>query len=191
MIERMKHRRNLHVVRTGFGGHGEQLRRAKTARTSRWRSWLIYVPVWTGAALLGTAYGAGWLSFNVAPPAQAAAGQAVQAEFSVCFTGGGYNCVVDGDTIWMQGTKIRIADIDTPETHEPRCASERTLGERATARLQQLLNSGSVSLEPVRRAADGYGRKLRRVMVDGRSVGDTLVQEGLARAYDEGRRPWC
>lgn len=25
-------------------------------------------------------------------------------------------CVVDGDTIWMGGVKIRIADIDTPES---------------------------------------------------------------------------
>ena len=47
--------------------------------------------------------------------------------------------MVDGDTIWLQGTKIRIADIDTPETHQPRCASEKALGDKATQRLQQLL----------------------------------------------------
>ena len=38
---------------------------------------------------------------------------------------------------------------------------------------------------------DRYGRKLRIVMVDGESVGDTLVGEGLARWYEGGRRPWC
>ena len=28
-------------------------------------------------------------------------------------------CVVDGDTIWLEGVKIRIADIDTPEISQP------------------------------------------------------------------------
>lgn len=39
---------------------------------------------------------------------------------------------------------------------------------------------------------DVYGRKLRIVMVNGISVGDTLVSEGLAR-YLRGREkaPWC
>ena len=40
--------------------------------------------------------------------------------FTHCHTGGGSNCVVDGDTIWMDGIKIRVADIDAPETHPPR-----------------------------------------------------------------------
>ena len=38
---------------------------------------------------------------------------------------------------------------------------------------------------------DRYGRKLRIVEVNGVSVGDTLVREGLARWYEGGRRPWC
>lgn len=99
--------------------------------------------------------------------------------------------MVDGDTIWFQGTKIRIADIDAPETHEPRCSSEEALGNRATGRLQQLLNNGSVTLETIDRDEDRYGRKLRIVRVDGSSVGDTLVGEGLARWYEGRRRPWC
>ena len=48
--------------------------------------------------------------------------------FSLCHTGGGGNCVVDGDTFWCNGQKIRIADIDTPETHPARCAAEAELG---------------------------------------------------------------
>ena len=109
----------------------------------------------------------------------------------MCFIGGGDNCVVDGDTIWLKGVKIRVADIDAPETHDPRCASEKTLGDRATERLQQLLNGGIVTLETVDRDHDRYGRKLRLVNVDGHSVGSVLVEEGLARWYDGGRRPWC
>ena len=113
------------------------------------------------------------------------------AAFEMCKWGSGYNCVVDGGNIWMEGQNIRIADVDAPETHEPRCAEERALGDRATVRLQQLLNSGEVSLAKVDRDMDVYGRKLRIVEVNGSSVGDTLVGEGLARRYAGGRRPWC
>jgi micrococcal nuclease len=115
----------------------------------------------------------------------------VTATFGFCHTGGGTNCVVDGDTIWFQGQKIRVADIDAPETHEFRCPEERALGDRATQRLIQLVNSGPVSLQQIDRDEDAYGRKLRIVMVNGTSVGDTLVGEGLARYYEGGRKPWC
>ena len=36
------------------------------------------------------------------------------ARFTLCASGPRTNCVVDGDTIYYRGTKIRIADIDTP-----------------------------------------------------------------------------
>jgi endonuclease YncB( thermonuclease family) len=48
-----------------------------------------------------------------------------------------------------------------------------------------------VTLAPIDRDEDGYGRKLRIVKVDGESVGETLVDDGLARWYRGGRRPWC
>ena len=117
--------------------------------------------------------------------------RATRAGFGFCHIGGGTNCVVDGDTIRLGGEKIRVADIDAPETHDFRCAEERDLGTRAARRLQQLLNGGAVSLQAIDRDEDRYGRKLRVVLVDGRSVGDLLVGEGLARPYEGGRRPWC
>lgn len=64
------------------------------------------------------------------------------AAFTFCHTGGGQNCVVDADTIWLNGEKIRIADIDAPETHQPKCPSEAELGRRATVRMHALLNEG-------------------------------------------------
>ncbi len=124
-------------------------------------------------------------------PSTSQRASAIRASFSFCHTGGGTNCVVDGDTIWLRGERIRIADIDAPETHPPNCAEEAELGNRATRRLAQLLNGGAISLQRVDRDTDKYGRKLRVVMVDGRSVGDMLVGEGLARHYEGGRRPWC
>lgn len=113
-------------------------------------------------------------------------------EFGFCHIGGGINCVVDGDTIWMGGVKIRVADIDTPETHPPRCAAEAEVGDRATRRLQQLLNAGPVALEPIERDEDRYGRKLRLIVRNRVSLGETLISEGLARPYHGGpRQGWC
>lgn len=112
--------------------------------------------------------------------------------FNTCPVGGGTNCVVDGDTFWLAGEKIRIADIDTPETHPPRCAHEAALGNAATDRLQDLLNAGPFSLQFIDRDTDRYGRKLRVIVRSGQSIGDTLVKEGLARPYDGGyREGWC
>lgn len=119
------------------------------------------------------------------------AGDSLSARFAFCHSGGGTNCVVDGDTFWFGGTRYRIADIDTPETHGPRCADEAALGARATDRLQQLLNAGPFTLEEGDRDADRYGRKLRVVTRGGESIGGKLVDEGLARTWGRARRPWC
>ncbi|MDE0879657.1 MAG: thermonuclease family protein, partial [Sphingomonas bacterium] len=83
--------------------------------------------------------------------------------FGQCHSGGGVNCVVDGDPFWIDGEKIRIADIDAPETHPPRCAEEARLGNAAKDRLQALLNAGPVTLVTIDRDTDRYGRKLRVV----------------------------
>lgn len=116
---------------------------------------------------------------------------ALSARFGFCHSGGGRDCVVDGDTFWFAGEKYRIADIDTPETHPARCAEEAALGEAATGRLRDWLNAGSFSLENTGRDTDRYGRKLRIVTRDGASVGSALVAEGLARPWEGSRRPWC
>lgn len=99
--------------------------------------------------------------------------------------------MVDGDTAWISGEKIRIADIDAPETHPPRCQSEADLGNRATERLAELMNIGPFELQTLDRDTDRYGRKLRVLSRDGRSLGDQLVAEGLARTWEGRRRPWC
>lgn len=101
-------------------------------------------------------------------------------------------CIVDGDTLWSQGVKIRIADIDTPEVSQPHCAAEKALGERATLRLIELVNDGPFDILAWRsRDKDRNGRKLRVLVRGGRSLGDILVSEGLARTWTGRRQPWC
>lgn len=113
------------------------------------------------------------------------------ASFSRCGGGGGDNCVIDGDTFRYRGEKIRVADINTPETSSPKCVTEAQLGAKATARFQQLLNAGPFTLEPTDRATDRYGRALFVVTRDGESLGATLVSEGLAEEWRGWRREWC
>lgn len=104
---------------------------------------------------------------------------------------GGTARVVDGDTFWLSGQKIRIADIDAPEV-AGRCAYETRLAARATRRLDELLAQGGYQLKPIAgRDMDGYGRKLRIVTRAGSSIGDQLVSEGLARTWTGRREPWC
>jgi hypothetical protein len=62
--------------------------------------------------------------------------------FGICGAGRRQDCVVDGDTIWHRGVKIRLADIDTPEVFSPQCESEAALGRQATERLLELMNAG-------------------------------------------------
>lgn len=119
------------------------------------------------------------------------AGDTLRAAFSLCAGATRVNCVVDGDTFWFRGEKIRVADIDTPELSPPRCAREAQLGEAAKHRLLTLLNAGPFSLAAAPRHTDRYGRELRTVSRDGRSLGEILAAEGLARRWEGFRRGWC
>ncbi|WP_082836120.1 thermonuclease family protein [Croceicoccus bisphenolivorans] len=115
----------------------------------------------------------------------------LQADFALCSSAARRDCVVDGDTFWLGGEKYRVLDINTPETSTPRCDRELALGKAATQRLLQLLNGGAFSLESGPEQTDRYGRKLRRVMRGGQSLGDILVAEGLAEKWKGFRRNWC
>ena len=160
------------------------------------RSALSIKPFAVALALAVSAgIGMGWLLSNPFSARAVAMPEPVEtasAHFGLCHSGGGFNCVVDGDTFYLSGEKIRIADIDAPETHPSRCELEADLGDRATLRLQALLNAGPMTLNAsAGRERDPYGRLLRTVERNGQSLGGALVNEGLARWYDGGRRPWC
>ena len=142
--------------------------------------------------------GGGWLAYGGAGSvtgllalAMTPTSDSLSAAFLICGADRHVNCVVNGDTFWFEGEKIRIADIDTPELSPPRCEAERIKGEAAKARLLALLNGGKFSLSAGLRDEDKYGRKLRTVSRAGNSLGDVLVNEGLARSWDGARHGWC
>jgi len=98
--------------------------------------------------------------------------------------------VIDGDTIAVGGTTIRIIGLDAPELRGA-CPAEIRLARRAQARLVQLLGAGH---QVERRGRDRYGRTLAVVRdARGRDVAPVMIREGLARPYN-GRGPrggWC
>jgi micrococcal nuclease len=150
---------------------------------------------YTLAALLGFAAAYGWLPERERPAYQQPQSQLVAyapaRHFPICGSGPRVNCVVDGDTFWFEGERVRIADIDAPEIFRPECTYEAELGERSTKRLQALLNDGPFELRRGSRDRDVYGRLLRTVHRDGRSLGDRLVEEGLARPWRGRSEKWC
>ncbi len=102
---------------------------------------------------------------------------------------------IDGDTIVIDETHIRIANIDAPEIGHPKCDAELRLGKVARKRMAELLGSGEIVLHPGDpkdgRLTDRYGRTLATVTVDGRDVGEIMIAEGLARPWTGRRQPWC
>ncbi len=105
--------------------------------------------------------------------------------------------VVDGDTVkihcpgdGLPYRRGRILGYDTPE-FKARCPSEFFKSVAATYYLRWMLWT---STEAVARpkGTDKYDRTLIRLFLDGQDPGRTLVNAGLARWYDGGRRKsWC
>lgn len=113
------------------------------------------------------------------------------AAFALCSTSPRVSCVVDGDTFWLEGEKVRLADINAPETAQAGCPAERARGEAAKHRLLALLNAGPFELISSGRERDRYGRALRVARRGGRSLGAQLVAEGLAEPWRGRRSDWC
>ena len=124
---------------------------------------------------------------------QAAAPKSVRLAglaFPICGEGPGKNCVIDADTFVLNGKAYRVADIEVPLSADPKCRREAMLADRAKQRLKALLNAGPLELRAAGPDEDVYGRKLRTLHRDGRSLGATLVSEGLARPAG-GNKGWC
>ena len=99
--------------------------------------------------------------------------------------------VVDGDTIHLDGEKIRILGLDTPETNNPECLAEKLLGERATLYLERWIASAKTVEKRDEQGKDRYGRTLAKVYVDGVDVGGRLIAEGLATSWRGTQTDWC
>ncbi len=131
-----------------------------------------------------------WILPPVGPIATRA--ERITGTFTRCGEGSSPACVVDGDTLRLGDRRVRLIGIDAPELTDAHCPGERALGERAADRLLVLVNSGNFDLIGHRfYRTDHYGRDLRLARRGDVSLGQTLVNEGLAHRYFGAKRAWC
>ena len=99
-------------------------------------------------------------------------------------TASGIAKVIDGDTIDVQGTRVRLEGIDAPEATQncgQRWVGTWDCGLEAAAELSRLVDGLQVQCES--RGADKYGRMLGICFAGGRDINAEMVRRGLAWAF--------
>jgi len=91
--------------------------------------------------------------------------------------------VVDGDTLEITGTKIRMHGIDAPESKQSCLANGKTYrcGQKATVALSELIGSSVVRCEG--KDQDRYGRVIAVCFAGQTNLNASLVSQGWALAY--------
>lgn len=92
--------------------------------------------------------------------------------------------VVDGDTLDIAGTRVRLEGIDAPETAQT-CTDAKgqpwPCGTAATARLRALADGREVVCDQV--GTDKYRRALGICFEDGQNINEAMVRTGMAWAF--------
>lgn len=92
--------------------------------------------------------------------------------------------IVDGDTLVIDGTRIRLYGIDAPETKQTcqRDGLDWLCGQEASKALRDYVGGAGLSCE--RLDTDRYGRMVAKCfMPDGTNIGEWMVSNGWALAY--------
>ena len=98
--------------------------------------------------------------------------------------------VIDGDTIRLGAERVRIMNIDAPETEgRARCNAERRLAAVATMKLTEIIMGERLQVE--RHGKDRFGRTLAYIRVRGADVGEMLIKARVAVPWGNGRPDWC
>ena len=96
----------------------------------------------------------------------------------------GHARVIDGDTIAIGETRIRLEGIDAPEsaqTCQRKWFGSWACGTAATAALASMIGDKPVACES--HGLDKYGRTLATCFVDGRDINAQMVRQGHAWAF--------
>ena len=92
--------------------------------------------------------------------------------------------VIDGDTLDIGTTRIRLFGIDAPEQNQ-QCLSSQSMewacGAWVTQQVHQIVEGKTLRCDP--RETDRYGRVVPTSTMDGRDLARELVIDGLAYAY--------
>ena len=111
--------------------------------------------------------------------------------------------VADGDTIVIAAPylpeplkpqlSVRVFGVDTPEKGgRAQCPKEAEMAEKASAHTKKMIESGK-KFQVTLYGWDKFGgRVLGDILVDGKSVRESLITAGMARAYfGEAKQSWC
>ena len=93
----------------------------------------------------------------------------------------GQASVIDGDTLEVHGTRIRLWGIDAPESSQlcrGEDSSQYRCGARAANELDTFIAQRPVNCVPL--SLDRYGRTVATCSVGGVDLGEWLVRNGLA-----------
>ena len=91
--------------------------------------------------------------------------------------------VVDGDTIYLNGEKIRFTGIDTPELKQT-CIYERIINPCGVTAKEILIDKiANYKVECISEGKDQYKRTLAECFVNNESLSSFLVRSGYAFAF--------
>ena len=103
----------------------------------------------------------------------------------------GHANTVDGDTLEIHGSRIRLWGIDAPESSQL-CPDDESVqyqrGAKAASELDNFIARRPVDCSPV--SLDQYGRTVAVCSIDGVDLAEWLVRNGLAfdwRTYSKGK----
>jgi endonuclease YncB( thermonuclease family) len=89
--------------------------------------------------------------------------------------------IIDGDTLDISGTRIRLWGVDAPESNQS-CRGDDSIqyacGTEAAKKLEAFLHQRPIDCAPV--SLDQYGQTFAVCSVDGVDIADWLVRNGFA-----------
>jgi len=91
--------------------------------------------------------------------------------------------VVDGDTIVLNGEKIRFTGIDTPELKQTCLQDDQEVACGMSAKMLLIKKIGDHTPKCISEGKDAYKRTLAECFVNGESLSKFLVRSGYAFAY--------
>ena len=91
--------------------------------------------------------------------------------------------VVDGDTIVLNGEKIRFSGIDTPELKQTCMKGDEKVFCGKSAKMLLIKKIGNEIPRCIREGKDVYKRTLAECFIQGESLSSFLVRSGYAFAY--------
>ena len=131
------------------------------------RNWLLW------AALAGALFAVAIFAEPISLPPAAADNNKIVGQASV----------IDGDTIEIHGTRIRLFGIDAPEGGQTCTANGKLFrcGQQAAFALADMIGNKTVECRP--KDSDRYGRIVAVCLAGGQNLNAWMVANGYALAY--------